>query len=334
MKRWSGRLLVGGLLLLLVAVVLWVVPSNEYVFTPDTAQPVAPYVSVPNERRDARGGIYYVAVKVERASLLERALPWLYHDATFVPADEFQPPGSSAEDVRRQSKLEMERSQPVAAAVALRELGYRVRVHPTGVLVTLVPRGGPASGKLQPQDVIVSVNGRRTVYPQQLREEIVRAGVGSTVTIVVRRGKRTAEYRVRPIADPSEGDRRPLIGVLVEQAADITLPIKVKIDLGSVGGPSAGLAFALDVMEELGRDVDHGLRVAATGTIELDGTVGPIGGIKQKTVGAREAHVDVFLVPAGDNAEEAARYANGLKIVPVHSFRQALRALATVGRRY
>jgi PDZ domain-containing protein len=104
----------------------------------------------------------------------------------------------------------------------------------------------------------------------------------------------------------------------------------VKIEAGSIGGPSAGLPFALDVMEELGRDVDRGHRVAATGELALDGSVNPVGGLKQKTIGARRAHVDVFLVPAGDNAAEDRRYANGLRIVPVKSFRQALSALATL----
>ena len=97
-----------------------------------------------------------------------------------------------------------------------------------------------------------------------------------------------------------------------------------------MGGPSAGLAFALDLMEKLGRDVDRGYRVAATGQLDPDGTVEPIGGVKQKTIGARRAHVDVFLVPAGENAREARRYAHGLRIIPVESFRQALRALATL----
>jgi PDZ domain-containing protein len=106
--------------------------------------------------------------------------------------------------------------------------------------------------------------------------------------------------------------------------------VPVTIDAGNVGGPSAGLAFALEVMEKLGRDVDHGHRVAATGEIELDGSVGEIGGVKQKTIGARKAGVDVFLVPAGDNAEEARRYADGLRIVAVQNFRQALSALATL----
>jgi PDZ domain-containing protein len=130
-------------------------------------------------------------------------------------------------------------------------------------------------------------------------------------------------------ADPS----RPLIGIRVAQGAAVKLPIDVSIDLGGVGGPSAGLPFALDVLEQLGHDVDHGLKVAATGEIDLDGSVGPIGGVKQKTIGARRAGVDVFLVPAGENAAEARRYASGLRIVPVESFQQALRKLATLAPR-
>jgi PDZ domain-containing protein len=330
--RWPGRLLVGGLLLLLAAAVLWALPSSEYVFLPDRARPVAPYVTVPNEHHDSRGGIYYVDVIFRKASLLERLLPWLHDGATFVPADAVEPKGASETDLRRQSRLEMERSQPVAAAVALRALRYPVRVRPTGVLVTLVPRGGPASGKLQPQDVIVGVDGKPVRTPQQLRRGISDAGVGSTVQVTVERGRGRRTFALKTVADPGDPDKRPIIGVLVEQAASIHLPFQVHIDLGSVGGPSAGLAFALDVMEELGRNVDHGLRVAATGTIGLDGSVGPIGGVKQKTLGARRSGVDVFLVPAGDNAKEAARYAGGLKIVPVQSFRQALQALATLGR--
>ena len=106
--------------------------------------------------------------------------------------------------------------------------------------------------------------------------------------------------------------------------------MKIKIDAGGVGGPSAGLAFALDILQELGRNVTHGHKVAATGEIALDGTVGPIGGVKQKTLGARKAGVDAFLVPAGENAREARRYADGLRIIPVKNFPQALRALATL----
>jgi Lon-like protease len=122
--------------------------------------------------------------------------------------------------------------------------------------------------------------------------------------------------------------------VLPFPALRARLPFPIRFDLGKVGGPSAGLAFALELLEERGRDVDRGYKVAATGEIQLDGRVTRIGGVKQKTFGAREADVDVFLVPVdGDNAREARRYANGLRIIPVENFQQALRALATLPRK-
>jgi PDZ domain-containing protein len=133
------------------------------------------------------------------------------------------------------------------------------------------------------------------------------------------------------VASPDEKDR-PIVGIQVEQSADIKLPIDVEIDLAGVGGPSAGLAFALDIVEELRGKVAKNLKVAATGEIELDGDVLPIGGVKQKVIGARRSGADVFLVPAGDNAKEARRVAGDLRIVPVENFRQALQALATIRR--
>jgi PDZ domain-containing protein len=133
---------------------------------------------------------------------------------------------------------------------------------------------------------------------------------------------------VRTIASPAD-ETRAIIGILVDQEAKIDLPIDVDIDLGEVGGPSAGLPFALEIARKLGRDVTHGCRIAATGALALDGTVLPIGGIEQKTIGARRAGVDFFLVPVGENAEGAQENAGDLHVIPVESFQQALRRLAT-----
>jgi Lon-like protease len=123
-----------------------------------------------------------------------------------------------------------------------------------------------------------------------------------------------------------------MIGVILDQAAEIHLPFPIRINAGSVVGPSAGLAFALEIMQKLGRDVVHGQSVAATGELELDGTVLPIGGVEQKAIEAKRAHVDILLVPAGENAAEARRYAGSVKVVPVKTFQQALRELATAAR--
>ena len=249
-----------------------------------------------------------------------------------VPKDAIVPPGSDYQDRRRQNLRAMDRSQEIAAAVALRQLGRKIVATPEGALIAAVAQGSPAEGKLEATEVIVAVDGKPVKTPGDLRQLIAKHEPGETVKLSVRAGGATRTVAVGTIESPAEKGR-PIIGVQVEQSANIKLPIDVEIDLGSVGGPSAGLAFALDIMEELRGNVDRGLKVAATGELELDGSVTPIGGVKQKVIGAKRSGADVFLVPAGDNAEEARRHAGDLRVIPVESFRQALRALATLPRK-
>ena len=328
-----GRLIAGGLILGALTVgAAWVLPSDSYLLLPDTAKPLADKVEVEGEKPHPPGGIYYVDVVVREASLLEKVASMTRPDgADLVPAQALVPPGSTFRERRRQNLRQMDRSQEIAAAVALRDLGYDVKAEPEGALVVAVGDGAPAEGKLQPTDLIVAVDGKPVRTPDDLRRLIGTHEPGDSVRLRVRRGTDVEEISVGTIASTDEPGR-PIVGIQVEQSADIQLPIDVEIDLAGVGGPSAGLAFALDIVEELRGNVDHGLKVAATGEIELDGDVLPIGGVKQKVIGARRSGADVFLVPAGDNAREARRHAGDLRIIPVENFRQALQALATVGR--
>lgn len=335
-RRFSpGRLVSTGLVLAALAVaVAFFLPSNSYLILPDGAKPLAAKVRVEGEKpANDEGGIFYVDVIVRKSSLLEELISPLRPDgAELVPAHAIVPPGSNFEERRRQNLQQMDRSQEIAAAVALRELGRDVRAEPEGALVVAVAPDVPAAGKLQPTDVIVAVDGETVKTPADLRRLIGGRKPGVTVRLRVRAGGALRTETVRTIASPDEPGRA-IVGIQVEQSARIELPLDVEIDLGGVGGPSAGLAFALDVLEELGRDVDRGYKVAATGEIELDGTVGPIGGIEQKTIGANDAGIDVFLVPSGENAEAARRNASGLRIIAVDSFQQALRELATLPRK-
>jgi Lon-like protease len=272
-------------------------------------------------------------VIVRKASLLEELIPGLRPEgAELVPDHAIVPPGTNYEERRRQNLQQMSRSQQIAAAVALRERGLNVRADPEGALVVAVAPDVPAAKQLRPTDVIVAVDGTQVRTPGDLRRLISGREPGASVRLRVRAGGALRTETVATIESP-DVKGRAIVGIQVEQSAKIELPIDVAIDLGGVGGPSAGLAFALDVLEELGRDVDRGYRVAATGEIELDGGVAPIGGIVQKTRGAREAGIDVFLVPAGDNARDARRNAGGLRIIAVESFQQALRRLATLPRK-
>ena len=325
-----GGLFALGLVLLVICLGLFVLPSNDYIFLPDRAHPVAPLVTVPGGHDAKVGGVYYVDVIVRRAKLDERIFGGLLHEgADLYPASAVNPPGVDDAQRRRIDLQDMQNSQEVAAAVALKAAGRKVESRPVGAKVAAVEPGKPAVGKLQPDDVIVSLDGSRITAPADVFAAMKGRKPGTIVAFTVRRGSTTVVQRVRTVA-ADDGTGRALVGVLLEPAVDIHLPIDVRIDAGGVGGPSAGLAFALQVLQELGRNVVHGHRIAATGEILPDGAVGPIGGIKQKTIGARQAHVDAFLVPAGENARDAKRYAHGLKIIPVKSFPQALRALATL----
>jgi PDZ domain-containing protein len=330
-----GRLAAVGLVLLaLVAGLLLLVPTSEtYIFLPDRARPLDPLVEVEGaKRRSDPGGIYFVDVIVRRATWMERLFPSIREGSSLVPAGALNPTGLSDAARRRSNLREMSRSQSIAAAVALRHLGYDVTATPTGALVVGVAPDTPAAGKVHPSDVIVAVDGTRVRRPDALRRLLGRGRPGRAVSLTVRRGGELETIRLSTTADPRRPNR-PIIGVLVEQEADIDLPVSVRIDTDDVGGPSAGLAFALAVMEDLGRDVDGGNKVAVTGAIELDGDVSAVGGLRQKTIGAERAGVDVFLVPAGENAAEARRQAEDVRVLPVRSFQQALRVLATLPRK-
>ena len=300
--------------------------TNQYILLPDVAHPVAPLVRVQRARPGKPGTLYFVDVIERRASTLEALFPSLHPHATLVPAGAIVPPCASDAQAQTAALQEMAFSQRAAAAVALRKLHYHVVVKPTGVAVSQLIAGTNAPCNPQPADVIVAVDGRPTPTPEALHTALEHVVPGTVVRLRVRRGGKLLTVPVRTV----EAGGRALIGFVPDQSATIKLPFRVAIDTSGIGGPSAGLAFALEVMQKLGRNVLHGHRVAATGEIQLNGGVAPIGGVKQKTYGVRKAGADVFLVPAGQNARDARRYAGPVRIVPVRSFDQALHALATL----
>jgi Lon-like protease len=300
--------------------------SNQYILLPDTAHPVAPLVQVAGAHPAKDGALYFVDVIERRASTLEALFPSLHPHASLVPAGAIVPPCSSDAQAEAAALEEMSFSQRVAAAVALRKLHYRVVIKPTGVVVSQLIADTHAPCHLQPADVVVAVDGRPTPTPTALHSALGRVRPGDVVKLRVRRAGKLVTVPIRTVNDQG----RALVGFVPGQSATIKLPIHVAIDTSGIGGPSAGLAFALEVMQKLGRNVLHGHRVAATGEMELNGAVAPIGGVKQKTFGVRQAGADVFLVPAGQNARDARRYAGPVRVIPVRTLDQALHSLATL----
>ena len=287
-------------------------------------------MQVQGARPSKSGTLYFVDVIERRASTLEALFPSLHPHATLVPAGAIVPPCSSDAQAEAAALQDMAFSHRVAAVVALRKLHYHVVAKPTGVLVAQVILGTHAPCHLQERDVVVAVDGMPTPTEAALHNALGQVEPGAVVKLRVRRDGKLLTVPVRTV----DVQGRALVGFVPDQSATIKLPIRVAIDTGDVGGPSAGLAFALELMQKLGRNVLHGHRVAATGEIELNGAVGPIGGIKQKTYGARKAGVDVFLVPAGTEREGCAplRRAGSHHPGPLRSTRRCTRWQRCRGR--
>jgi PDZ domain-containing protein len=324
-----GRLAVTGALLIVIALlVLWIAPAHGYELElVDPAHPVAPLVHVTaKQRHPAPGRIYFVDVRERPARLLERVLPWVRESGSTLVKTQ---PGISSALERRLGQQEMTDSQRVAPYVALKLLGYKVTARSDGVDLLSVQRNAPAAKTLRPDDVILAVDGHTVTTVLGLRALLAKRHPGDLVTVRYRRGASVDQARIRTTSDP-DSPKRALIGVIGTDDLRVHLPVPITIDSQGIGGPSAGLAFALEILKEFGRNVTHGHTIAATGELALNGQVLAIGGVKQKTLGVRRAGVDVFLVPAGDNAREARRYADGVRIIPVENIQQALRALATL----
>lgn len=329
MRRRLAILLSLVLVVVLVGLALTWIQTDHYIVLPDRARPTDPLVEIPGEAGgEGANGIYMVDVRVGRANLLERLFPGIHEGATLFPEDVLNPQGVSDTQRRASSLNAMSRSQLVAITVALDHLGEDVEVVPLGAEVRLVVPDAPADGVLEVGDVVVGVDGEEVTTTEELRDAFAGVEPGEDVELAVtREGEPEQELTVGTRASEDDPERA-VVGVEVQDAEEFEFPVDIEIDAGGIGGPSAGLAFALDIVDELGEDIDRGRTIVATGELALDGTVLAIGGAKQKAIGARDAGADIFLVP-DDNYEEARDAVEGLRVVPVSTFEEALSALAT-----
>ncbi|CAN5445694.1 protease DdcP [soil metagenome] len=332
------------------------VQPTPYARTPSSAQPVDDRVRFGQlddelggavERFPASSSVYFVTVTEPQQSVLSW---WVGRDE---PAIEFltdeQKFGLQTPEQRRVFALEsMRSSEQVAQFVALDALGYEVEIVPGDVLVQqlvcLEPsddgreclRESPSAEFLEPGDRLIAADGVELEGVEDLTRVVSPKAPGDTLELRLERPQEgeltvTVELTVSP-TDPD----RTIVGFVPFDTRRVVLPFEVSIDTGRIGGPSAGLAFTLALIDQLTPgDLLGGRDVAVTGTIELDGSVGAIGGLRQKASAVAQSGVEVFLVPAAqsDADIEAARRAggDGLEVVPVASLDEALEVLASLG---
>jgi PDZ domain-containing protein len=305
-----------------------------YAIAPGNALAVAPLVRVtdgPSYR--AKGGVYLCTVSLGRTSVLEALAGWLDPTVDVVKQDLIVPPDVGAKKLRDFNLKLMDTSKEQAVGVAFEQLGYDA-ITGDGAQVVQVLKGSPADGALAPGDVITAVDDNHV----RLHNEAVRAigtrKAGDRVALTVAPAGGGAPKRVELVlAENPDRPGRGRLGVTLRTATPhFDFPYKVDIASDRIGGPSAGLAFTLEVLDVLTKgELTGGTKVAATGTIELDGSVGEIGGVAQKTVAVREAGVHLFLVPMSEVAEARRHAGKHLRIEGVRNIRDALRILAGVG---
>lgn len=327
--RWPLAVAIAFAIVAVATTYGWETQSGYYALWPDKAHSTAQYLQVPGGKPPAAGtGFYFVDVHELQANLLEEAYFRHFVDgASLVPATQELQPGQSDQQRQHIDLQAMSTSQQIAQAVAEKALGMKVGMSNVAIQVAAVQPHDPAAvAGVQPGALITAVNGHTVHSFTQLERLTSTVTPGQVVRYTFDPGGTKA---ITTIADPAN-KQHAIIGIGIVQQVRVThLPVHVKFLFHDIGGPSAGLAFTLDIYDSLsGRHLLDGHRIAATGTISLSGQVGPIGGIKQKTIGAIEAGADTFLVPAGDNYRGALAESHGrIKIIPVNSFQQALRAI-------
>ena len=250
---------------------------------------------------------------------------WWDDTEAIVPTRVLYAPDQTAQQVQQQDAAQMDMSQEDAKVAALRYLGFPLE---PGVLVAGLADSSAAKGKLEVGDVITDVDGTRVTDGDQLLAITKKHSVGDQITLTVNRNGNTAEVPVtlgKPLADSGA----PSIGISVVDS--YAKPFEINIGLKDVGGPSAGMAFALGIIDKLsGGNLTGGHSIAGTGTIDENGNVGAIGGVQQKVVGARDAGATAFLVPAGNCAEAVAAVPKGLRLAKVSTLAGAVDAIKTL----
>jgi Lon-like protease len=327
-RSWPPLL---GVLALIVAGFLvwgWRTPSGYFVLWPDKAHPAAVYVHIPGGKPPAKAtGFYFVDVHELEANKLEELWGrYLVHGAALVPVRQLVLPGQSEKERVRQDFRAMDTSQVVAEAVAEHALGKPVTIRHLGALVEQVTPGLPAAkAGVQAGDVITAVDGHAVHSAADLVRltKGLRPGDAADYTF-----GHAGTKRLRTVPS-DDGRKRAIIGVAVGDDVRIGhIPVKVHFTISGIGGPSAGLAFALEIYDSLsGRHLLRGHRIAATGELDPVGDVIEIGGAKQKALGAIEAGADTFIVPTANVADARRAAAGKLRVIGVATFAQALRAI-------
>lgn len=331
-RLWTVNL--SALVLVVMTVVAAVLPAPYVVESPGPSLNVLgeyegkDIVSVENRDGTAsEGELRMTTVSVQGSPGYDIPLAgvmsaWFDRDRSIMPVEALYPDDTDAEDNSLMNTVEMNGSQQEAIAAALAKQGIS---YSTTTIVAGVRSDGGAANRLEPGDVVLTVNGQQITDVATAGEAIGRTPRGQKVNVTVRRKGEEKSFALTP---RYEGERA-LVGIVLSRGFEF--PVKVNFALDGIGGPSAGMIFALAIYDEMTPgDLTGGKKIAGTGTIDEQGTVGPIGGIRQKMIGARSDGAEYFLAPSDNCDEVTGHIPEGLQVVKIDSLSDAINSVEQI----
>lgn len=331
MSRRTATLSLSALLVVILGFVVFFLPVPYVILSPgptlntlgadDSGAQIITIKGTTVKTTSGHLNLTTVSEESERITVVQAMVGWLKHDEVVVPRASLFPPGQSQEQVNQQNTEDFTESQDSATQAAACELKY-----PQGFGVSSVDSSLGASKLLENGDQFVSVNGTAVTSPETLSAVLKAKQVGDTVTVVVTRAGVQKSVQIA-LSKPAQAGGAPRLGVTVTTGC--LLPFEVDLGLGNqIGGPSAGLMFALGIMDKIGPvDLTKGAFIAGTGEIAADGKVGAIGGIALKMIAARKAGATVFLAPADNCTDVRGNIPAGLNVVKVATLHDAVQDL-------
>ncbi|SHF80975.1 PDZ domain-containing protein [Jatrophihabitans endophyticus] len=334
LSRRVRSLIVAGVLFVVLFALIFSLPVPYVVLSPgptyntlgadDGGRSIIKISGTTVRRTTGNLNLTTVGVNTDSVTPYQAFVGWLKGDEVVVPRASVYPPGQSQQQTDKQNTQDFVTSQDSAVTAASCELGYAKAFGVVSVLAD-----GASAGKLRTGDALVSLDGGDASSAGKLRALLAKTKAGDTVTVTVRRNGATKEVPVTLSAAP-KGQQGGRLGVSISDGC--LAPFTVDLGLANqIGGPSAGLMFALGIIDKVGpRDLTKGRFIAGTGTIDPDGTVGPIGGIQLKMIAARAKGATVFLAPEDNCDDVRGNVPDGLRVVKVSTLHDAVSDLEKI----
>jgi Lon-like protease len=326
MKKIKGRIIKYFIVIVIIFIIINFIPTKYYIMSPGIAQELSPMITVEDGYKGNKGAFLLTAVASQRASV------WDYIYIFFVKPEGIElegieeqlPPGMDMKKYLDIMLMMMEESKLQAQAVAFKLAGFPVKVQGEGAEIVEVLDTGSAKGILNKGDVIIAIDNKVIEFSTDAVNLIRKHEIGDNISLNVLRGREIKKYELKTIELKNTPGKASLGIMITTKKLNYKFPREVYYDTENIVGPSAGGMFALEIYNQLtNEDITKGKRIAGTGTISIDGSLGKIDGVVQKVLAAKKANAEIFILPY-ENYEELKNIEDGITLVPVNNINEII----------